>query len=46
MSSDLDGAINMFFRDPQEIPVDLGNLGVLYLLRRDIMRCLGNPNDL
>lgn len=42
MSTDIDGAINLFFRNPEEEPVDLGTLGVLYLLRRDILRCLQN----
>ncbi len=37
----------MFFRDPKEEPITPGDFSTLYLLRRDIVTCLGrNPTTM
>ena len=38
--------IDLFFKEPSEPPQIPGENGILYLLRRDILTCLGkNPNE-
>jgi len=46
MVDPIDSNLNIFFRDPREAPTELGTLGVLYLLRRDVVRCLQNDNGI
>src|SRR6266496_6263912 len=46
MVNPIDRNLTIFFRDPREAPTELGTLGVLYLLRRDVVRCLQNDNGI
>jgi hypothetical protein len=46
MINPIDSNLSVFFRDPREALPELGTLGVLYLLRRDVMRCLQNDGGI
>ena len=44
MIDPIEDNLRIFFRDPNEIPEAFGTHGVLYLLRRDVVRCVQNDN--